>query len=49
MYFAPRRNRARRAAAVIAPRQLVAASGYLRGVEANLPRIADRPALIVWG
>jgi haloalkane dehalogenase len=49
MYFAPWRNRARRAAAVIAPRQLVAASGYLRGVEANLPRIADRPALIVWG
>jgi haloalkane dehalogenase len=49
MYFAPWRNRARRTAAVIAPRQLVAASGYLRQVEADLPRIADRPALIVWG
>jgi pimeloyl-ACP methyl ester carboxylesterase len=49
MYFAPWRNRARRGPAVIAPRQLVAASPYLREVEANLPRIADRSALIVWG
>jgi haloalkane dehalogenase len=49
MYFAPWRNRARRTAAVIAPRQLVVASLYLREVESNLARIADRPALIVWG
>ena len=49
MYLAPWRNRARRAAAVIAPRQLVAASPYLENVEANLPKLADRPALIVWG
>lgn len=49
MYFAPWRDRARRRPAVIAPRQLVAASPYLREVEANLRRIADRPALIVWG
>jgi haloalkane dehalogenase len=49
MYFAPWRNRARRTAAVIAPRQLVVASPYLREVESNLARIADRPALIVWG
>jgi haloalkane dehalogenase len=49
MYLAPWRRRARRRAAVIAPRQLVAASAYLKEVEAALPRLADRPALIVWG
>jgi haloalkane dehalogenase len=49
MYLAPWRARARRRAAVIAPRQLVAASAYLREVEAALPSLADRPALIVWG
>ena len=49
MYLAPWRNRARRIAAVVAPRQLIAASPYLREVEAGLPKIADRPALVVWG
>jgi haloalkane dehalogenase len=49
MYYAPWRNRARRVAAVIAPRQLIRASGYLRQVEADLPKLASRPALIVWG
>lgn len=49
MYLAPWRKRNRRVAAVIAPRQLVLASGYLREVEANLPKLADRPVLIVWG
>jgi haloalkane dehalogenase len=49
MYLAPWRDPARRAAAVIAPRQLVAASSYLREVERNLPKLADRPTLIVWG
>jgi len=49
MYLAPWRKRSRRVAAVIAPRQLIKASPYLREVEANLPRLADRPALIVWG
>ena len=49
MYLAPWRARARRRAAVIAPRQLVAASAYLREVEAALPSLADRPVLIVWG
>ena len=49
MYLAPWRDPARRTAAVIAPRQLVAASSYLEDVEANLPKLADRPALIVWG
>jgi len=49
MYLAPWRHRVRRIAAVTAPRQLIAASPYLRRVEANLPKLADRPALIVWG
>jgi len=34
---------------VIAPRQLILASPFLREVEANLSRVSDRPALIVWG
>ena len=49
MYLAPWRDPARRSAAVIAPRQLIAASAYLGDVERNLPKLADRPALIVWG
>jgi len=49
MYLAPGRDPARRAPAVIAPRQLVRASVYLREVEANLSRLADLPTLIVWG
>jgi haloalkane dehalogenase len=49
MYLAPWRRRARRPAAVIAPRQLVRASAYLKEVETILPSLADRPTLIVWG
>jgi haloalkane dehalogenase len=49
LYLAPWRKPDRRIAAVIAPRQLVKASAYLREVERNLPALADRPALIVWG
>jgi len=48
-YLAPWRDPERRAPAAIAPRQLIAAAGYLAEVEAGLPKIADRPALIVWG
>jgi haloalkane dehalogenase len=48
-YLAPWRDRSRRAPAVIAPRQLVAASPYLAEVQASLHTLADRPALIVWG
>ncbi len=48
-YLAPWRDPARRTAAVIAPRQLVQASPYLREVEANPPRLSGRAALIVWG
>lgn len=49
LYLAPWRRRARRMPAVIAPRQLIRASEYLREVESGLSRLADRPALIVWG
>jgi len=48
-YLAPWRDPQRRAPAAIAPRQLIAAADYLAEVEAGLPEIADRPALIVWG
>jgi haloalkane dehalogenase len=49
LYFAPWRDPARRAPAATGPKQLIAAADYLTEVEANLPKIADRPALIVWG
>ncbi len=49
MYLAPWRSRARRVAAVVGPRQLIGASDFLREVEAGLPQLSDRPALIVWG
>lgn len=49
MYLAPWRKRNRRWPAVIAPKNLIAASAYLTEVEAGLKKIADRPALIVWG
>jgi haloalkane dehalogenase len=48
-YMAPWRDPLRRAPAAIGPRQLVAASEYLTEVESGLARVADRPALIVWG
>jgi haloalkane dehalogenase len=49
LYMAPWQDPARRRPAAFAPRQLTAASDYLAEVEANLGRISDRPALIVWG
>jgi haloalkane dehalogenase len=49
LYLAPWRDPARRKAAVIAPRQLIAASSFLKEVELGLPKLADRAALIVWG
>jgi haloalkane dehalogenase len=49
MYLAPWRVRGRRKASVVGPRQLVAASDFLRLVEAGLSQLSDRPALIVWG
>src|SRR5712692_3086678 len=44
LYLAPWRDPARRRAAVIAPRQLIAASAFLQEVELGLSRLADRPA-----
>jgi len=49
MYLAPWQDRARRAAATIAPRQLIKSSSYLQEVKANLNKLADRPTLIVGG
>jgi len=49
MYLAPGKQRARRAAATIAPRQLITASPYLQEVADKLRKLADRPTLIVWG
>jgi len=49
MYLAPWQDRAPRTAATVAPRQLIEASAYLREVEANLNKLADRPTLIVGG
>jgi len=48
-YLAPWQDPARRPAAAIAPRQLVAAAPYLTKLEAALPTIAGKPSLIVWG
>jgi haloalkane dehalogenase len=49
LYLAPWRDPARRKPAVVAPRQLTKASAFLDQVEAGLPKLADLPALIVWG
>lgn len=40
--------RERRHITSVLPREIVAGRAYLRAVEANLPHIADKPALIVW-
>jgi haloalkane dehalogenase len=48
-YMAPWRDPSRRLPATIGPKQLWKAADYLREVESGLGRIADRPALIVWG
>jgi haloalkane dehalogenase len=49
LYLAPWQDSARRKAAVIAPRQLTQASAFLEQVEAGLTKLAELPALIVWG
>jgi haloalkane dehalogenase len=41
--------RGRREPTHVFPGQIIRAREYLAEVEANLPRLADRPALIVWG
>lgn len=50
LYLAPWRPRSRRRAAVIAPKQLTAASEFLQEVErAVITKLAKKPVLIVWG
>ena len=49
MYRRPFRRPDRREPTVIFPREIIASRGYLAEVEAGLERIADRPALIIWG
>jgi haloalkane dehalogenase len=49
MYLRPFRRPDRREPTVIFPREIIASGEYLAEVEKNLARIADRPALIVWG
>jgi pimeloyl-ACP methyl ester carboxylesterase len=39
----------RRGVAAFYPGQITVASDYMREVEAGLPRVGDRPALIFWG
>lgn len=49
MYHAPFRLRRNRKQTSIFPRELTRAVEYLREVEQGLSKIADRPALFVWG
>jgi len=49
MYLRPFRRPDRREPTVIFPREIIASGEYLVEVEANLGRVADRSALIVWG
>jgi haloalkane dehalogenase len=49
MYLRPFRRPDRREPTVIFPREIIASGEYLAEVERNLGRVADRPALIVWG
>lgn len=49
MYLRPFRRPDRREPTVIFPREIIASREYLAEVDASLARIADRPALIIWG
>jgi pimeloyl-ACP methyl ester carboxylesterase len=49
VYLRPFRPLARRGVAAFYPGQITAASDYFAEVEAGLPRLADRMALIIWG
>ncbi|WP_120634565.1 alpha/beta fold hydrolase [Ruegeria sp. EL01] len=49
MYLAPFKSRASRRRTHVFPKQLTAARDFLSGVEARLPMISDRPALLLWG
>ncbi len=49
MYLRPFRRPDRREPTLIFPREIIASRKYLAEVDTNLPRVADRPALIIWG
>ena len=49
MYEAPFRDKVNRIQTAIFPRQLVKASEFESKVEAGLERLADKPALFLWG
>jgi haloalkane dehalogenase len=49
LYLRPFRRPDRREPTVLFPREIIGSSAYLAEVDANLARIADRPALILWG
>jgi haloalkane dehalogenase len=49
LYMEPWRDPQRREAAVVGPRQLIAAAPFLAEVETGLAKLAGKPALIVWG
>jgi len=49
MYLAPFKNQEARAPTHIFPKQLQDASPFLENVYRNLNKLADRPALILWG
>lgn len=48
-YRAPFPSRDSRLPTAIFPREIIASREYLAEVEAHLPRLADKPALILWG
>jgi len=49
MYLMPFKERAKRTPTHVFPRQLIQANEFLRRVEQELPRLEDKPALLVWG
>ncbi|MBX7080686.1 MAG: alpha/beta fold hydrolase [Nannocystaceae bacterium] len=48
-YRRPLDTAARREGSAVFPRAIVGESGFLAEVEAGLPALADKPALLVWG
>jgi haloalkane dehalogenase len=48
-YRRPLDTPARREPSWVFPREIIASHDFLAEVEANLPRLRDRPALLVWG
>lgn len=49
MYLMPFKEQSKRKATYIFPQQLIEAAPFLAKVENMLPRVTDKPALLVWG